>query len=58
MTDANPDSSSSAVIDDSSIAPSRPSHHRQDSLAKHLQNRPDPQELKERHILLDNNAAP
>lgn len=31
---------------------------RRDSLEKHLQHRPDPQELKERHILLDTNAAP
>ncbi|KAI9834377.1 MAG: hypothetical protein M1819_002988 [Sarea resinae] len=31
---------------------------RRDSLEKHLQHRPDPQELKDRHILLDTNAAP
>ncbi|RAH49393.1 RPEL repeat-containing protein [Aspergillus brunneoviolaceus CBS 621.78] len=31
---------------------------RRDSLEKHLQHRPDVQDLKERHILLDTNVAP
>lgn len=31
---------------------------RQNSLDQHLQNRPDKQDLKNRHILLDTNAAP
>ena len=31
---------------------------RRNSLEKHLQTRPDAQELKDRHILLDTNAAP
>jgi RPEL repeat len=31
---------------------------RRNSLEKHLQHRPDPQDLKNRHILLDTNAAP
>lgn len=31
---------------------------RRNSLEKHLQNRPDPQDLKNRHILLDTNVAP
>ncbi|KAI4149808.1 MAG: hypothetical protein LQ340_004430 [Diploschistes diacapsis] len=31
---------------------------RRDSLEKHLQTRPDPQDLKDRHILLDTSAAP
>ncbi|KAB8070207.1 hypothetical protein BDV29DRAFT_38117 [Aspergillus leporis] len=31
---------------------------RRDSLEKHLLNRPDPQDLKERHILLDTSVAP
>ncbi len=31
---------------------------RRNSLEKHLQQRPDPQDLKNRHILLDTNAAP
>ncbi|KUJ18799.1 uncharacterized protein LY89DRAFT_683672 [Mollisia scopiformis] len=47
-----------AVIDETPISPSRPDHIRQNSLEKHLQHRPDPQELKDRHILLDTNAAP
>ncbi|KAL3421373.1 hypothetical protein PVAG01_07818 [Phlyctema vagabunda] len=47
-----------SAIDETPIAPSRPDHVRQNSLEKHLQHRPDPQELKDRHILLDTNAAP
>ncbi|KAI9925814.1 hypothetical protein ASPWEDRAFT_52700 [Aspergillus wentii DTO 134E9] len=31
---------------------------RRNSLEKHLQNRPDQQDLKEKHILLDTNVAP
>ncbi|KAL3457909.1 hypothetical protein BJX64DRAFT_292667 [Aspergillus heterothallicus] len=31
---------------------------RRDSLEKHLLTRPDPQDLKDRHILLDTNVAP
>lgn len=31
---------------------------RRDSLEKHLQTRPDMQDLKNRHILLDTNVAP
>ncbi len=46
-------------IDETPISPVRPtSHARQNSLEKHLQHRPDPKELRERHILLDTNAAP
>jgi hypothetical protein len=53
------ESNRSAVIDETSISPVHPSTHlRQDSLEKHLQHRPDPQELKDRHILLDTTAAP
>ena len=49
----------SAVIDETPISPVRPaSHVRQNSLEKHLQHRPDPKELRERHILLDSTAAP
>jgi len=33
-------------------------HERQNSLEKHLISRPTPQELKERHILLNTDAAP
>jgi len=49
----------SSNIDETPISPVRPSNHiRQNSLEKHLQHRPDPQELKDRHILLDTKAAP
>jgi hypothetical protein len=43
-----------AGIDDSHISPVE----RRNSLERHLQHRPDPQDLKNRHILLDTNAAP
>lgn len=33
-------------------------HERRNSLEKHLQTRPDVQDLKDRHILLDTNVAP
>jgi len=47
-----------AAIDETPISPIRQSHVRQNSLEKHLQHRPDPKELKDRHILLDTSAAP
>lgn len=43
-------------VDASHISATAP--QRRDSLEKHLQQRPDARELKERHILLDSNAAP
>lgn len=43
-----------AGIDDTFISPVE----RRNSLEKHLQHRPDTQDLKNRHILLDTNAAP
>ncbi|KAH8598074.1 hypothetical protein B0O99DRAFT_615836 [Bisporella sp. PMI_857] len=46
------------LVDESPISPVRPKQERQNSLEKHLQHRPDPQELKDRHILLDTKAAP
>jgi hypothetical protein len=56
---ASKDQDRSAVIDETPISPVNPaSHVRQNSLEKHLQQRPDPQELKDRNILLDTNAAP
>ncbi len=56
MADSEP---REAVIDETPISPVRPANHvRQNSLEKHLQHRPDPKELKERHIMLDTNAAP
>ncbi|KAH8690096.1 RPEL repeat protein [Talaromyces proteolyticus] len=51
----------SSVIDESAISPTlNPTivQHRRDSLEKHLQTRPELQDLKDRHILLDTNAAP
>ena len=50
--------SEETLVDTTSISPIRPNHVRQNSLEKHLQSRPNPQELKDRHILLDINAAP
>lgn len=44
-----------AEIDTSPIAPSL---ERRSSLEKHLQHRPEEQNLKDRHILLDTTAAP
>lgn len=41
-------------VDEASMSPIE----RQVSLEKHLQQRPDAKELKDRHILLDTNAAP
>lgn len=50
MTDAN--------VDNTPISPVRESMERRNSLEKHLQHRPDVQDLKNRHILLDTNTAP
>lgn len=44
------------TVDETSLAASPT--ERRNSLEKHLLNRPDPQDLKERHILLDTNVAP
>lgn len=41
-------------VDETPISPIE----RRNSLEKHLQTRPDPKDLKDRHILLDTNAAP
>jgi len=58
MTDPTPTLSSTsgddAAIDISPISPA----DRRNSLEKHLQTRPEEQDLKNRHILLDTNAAP
>ena len=49
------DESTTAVgIDETPISPI----DRRNSLEKHLAHRPDAQDLKNRHILLDSNAAP
>ena len=52
MTDRTP--SLSEGVDISPISAS----DRRNSLEKHLRTRPDEQDLKNRHILLDTNAAP
>ena len=43
-------------IDETSLSASP--QERRNSLEKHLQSRPDPQDLKNRHILLQTNVAP
>lgn len=43
-------------IDQTSLAAS--SIERRNSLEKHLQHRPDPEDLRSRHILVDTNMAP
>lgn len=43
-------------VDESHLSAS--SHERRNSLEKHLQTRPEMQDLKDRHILLDTNVAP
>ncbi|KIW07348.1 uncharacterized protein PV09_02195 [Verruconis gallopava] len=50
--------SSNENVDTTSISPTRGPLERRNSLEKHLTNRPEAQELKNRHILLDTNAAP
>lgn len=47
-----------APVDETPISPVRQSTERRNSLEKHLQQRPDAQDLKNRHILLDTNTAP
>ncbi|GAB7358454.1 hypothetical protein MBLNU230_g2518t1 [Neophaeotheca triangularis] len=56
MTDSttNDATAQAGVVDASPI----PSLERRDSLEKHLQNRPDQKDLKDRHILLDTTTAP
>jgi len=60
MADREP---STAVLTDSTPAPAIDASpinplQRRDSLEKHLQMRPEAQDLKNRHILLDTTAAP
>ncbi|KAF2814645.1 uncharacterized protein BDZ99DRAFT_485288 [Mytilinidion resinicola] len=45
-------------IDHTPISPVRAGVLRRNSLEKHLQHRPEAQDLKNRHILLDTTAAP
>lgn len=46
------------AIDETPISPVREGIQRRNSLEKHLTHRPDAQDLKNRNILLDTNAAP
>ncbi|KAF2876921.1 hypothetical protein BDV95DRAFT_481070 [Massariosphaeria phaeospora] len=46
------------IIDETPISPVRQGAERRNSLEKHLQHRPEPQDLKNRHILLDTTTAP
>jgi hypothetical protein len=48
---------STVVVDETPISPVR-SNERRNSLEKHLQHRPEAQDLKNRHILLDTTTAP
>lgn len=51
----------SSAIDDTPISPtlnSTTNQQRRDSLEKHLQTRPELQDLKDRHILLNTSVAP
>lgn len=50
-------SESANVVDETPISPVR-SNERRNSLEKHLQHRPEAQDLKNRHILLDTTTAP
>lgn len=51
------DSTKEVVVDETPISPVR-SNERRNSLEKHLQHRPEAQDLKNRHILLDTTTAP
>jgi hypothetical protein len=55
------DKSKMSAIDDTPISPtlnSTTNQQRRDSLEKHLQTRPELQDLKDRHILLNTSVAP
>jgi hypothetical protein len=51
------ENTSAVVVDETPISPVR-SSERRNSLEKHLQHRPEAQDLKNRHILLDTTTAP
>jgi hypothetical protein len=51
------DNNTAVVVDETPISPVR-SNERRNSLEKHLQHRPEAQDLKNRHILLDTTTAP
>jgi hypothetical protein len=54
MSDTVEDNKPDLKVDESPISPLE----RRNSLEKHLQFRPEAQDLKNRNILLDTNAAP
>jgi hypothetical protein len=54
---ASEDNNTAVVVDETPISPVR-SNERRNSLEKHLQHRPEAQDLKNRHILLDTTTAP
>lgn len=56
LTHITPSSTMSSAIDETPL--SAFPHDRRNSLEKHLQTRPDMQDLKNRHILLNTNVAP
>jgi hypothetical protein len=59
MASTDPTSTSEQPpVDETPISPVRAGLDRRNSLEKHLQQRPEVQDLKNRHILLDTNAAP
>jgi hypothetical protein len=49
---------SETAVDSTPISPTQSRPERRNSLEKHLQQRPEAQDLKNRNILLDTNAAP
>ncbi|KAI4605576.1 hypothetical protein J4E83_010569 [Alternaria metachromatica] len=55
--DIKNESAAEVIVDETPISPVR-SLDRRNSLEKHLQHRPEPQDLKNRHILLDTTTAP
>lgn len=55
--DPNMASENANIVDETPLSPVR-SLERRNSLEKHLQHRPEPQDLKNRHILLDTTTAP
>jgi hypothetical protein len=54
---ASAENTNAVVVDETPISPVR-SNERRNSLEKHLQHRPEAQDLKNRHILLDTTTAP
>lgn len=57
MASSAENENTAVVVDETPISPVR-SNERRNSLEKHLQHRPEAQDLKNRHILLDTTTAP